>query len=284
RETAAPILNEIHFELVNIHRLINCLPNEEHTEQPTPRRKNSNHYEFDLYELSSVIKQFIIQAQVNYRKYFAADDLELLPRLLNRISSTNSLPVETTDLLTRVDNIRAKETIIKRLGLAIDSPDLDLLTQWLHDAGHLTIGTPAMAALEAYLEMLENRNAIRERIATRLLRFEAIMDEFLIGKTVRLDALSGLKIETAHGNGIKEIQLSSGEYHFLYMMVTALVSHSTGTIIAIDEPELSLHVSWQRKLIRALRDCASGAAPLFLFATHSSAIAAEFQDKWISLG
>ncbi|OAD20766.1 hypothetical protein THIOM_003509, partial [Candidatus Thiomargarita nelsonii] len=56
------------------------------------------------------------------------------------------------------------------------------------------------------------------------------------------------------------------------------------SIIAIDEPELSLHVSWQRQLIRALCDCASGALPLFLFATHSSSIGAEFQDKWVELG
>jgi ABC-type lipoprotein export system ATPase subunit len=287
REAAAPVLNGIHFELVNIHRLIGFLQNEEQLSSDKSRhraeRNGIAHYELDLFELSNLVQQFIREAQINYRKYFAADDLDFLPRLLNRFSSTNGTKVETKDLLTRLDNIRAREPVMKRLGLAIDSHDLELLTQWLRDTGNMTIGTQTQAALEAYMEMLENKNEVRERIATRLLRFEAIMDEFLIGKKVRLDAYQGLKIETTHGNEIKEIQFSSGEYHFIYMMITALVSHSFGTIIAIDEPELSLHVSWQRQLIRALQECASGASPLFLFATHSSAIGAEFQDKWVSL-
>jgi len=191
----------------------------------------------DLFELSNLVQQFIREAQINYRKYFAADDLEFLPKLLNRFSSGTK--VETKDLLTRLDNIRAREPVMKRLGLAIDNHDLELLTQWLRDAGNMTTGTQT----QAYMEMLENKNEVRERIATRLLRFEAIMDEFLIGKTIRLDAYQGLKIETTHGKKF----------------------------------------SW-RQLIRALQECAYGASPLFLFATHSSAIGAEFQDKWVSLG
>jgi len=287
RDASAKVFNEINFELVNIHRLIDFLPSEEQLLKSQSRRHvdNINHrinHENDLYELSNLVRQFILEAQVNYRKYFATDDLELLPKLLNRFSSTNGASVETKDLLNRLDNIRAQLPVMKRLGLAIDSHDLESLTQLLRSEVNLT--TDEWATLETYVQMLENQNEVRERLTTRLLRFEAIMDEFLIGKKIHLDADKGLKIETSQGNEIKEIQLSSGEYHFLYMMVTALVSHSFGTIIAIDEPELSLHVSWQRKLIRALRDCASGASPLFLFATHSSAIGAEFQDKWVSLG
>jgi predicted ATPase len=167
----------------------------------------------------------------------------------------------------------------------VDSHDLDWLSQWLRETDtRTTQNEPIQAALEAYVEMLESQNDALSRIATRLLRFEAIMDEFLIGKTVRVDAERGLKIETKPGDEIKEIQLSSGEYYFLYMMVIALVSHRFGSIIAVDEPENSLHVSWQRKLIRVLCECAFGASPLFLLATHSSAIGAEFQDKWVYLG
>jgi len=280
---AVPVLNNIHFELVNIHRLMTFWQNEEQLLSHPSTSQLSTHinYDFDLYELSNLVKQFITQAQINYRKYFVANDLELLPRLLNRFS--NGAKLEAKDLLNRLEKIRARLPVMKRLGLAIDSHELESLTQWLQ-TDNLSTAESAQPALEAYVEMLESKNEMRERIATRLLRFEAIMDEFLIGKTIRLNAEKGLKIETTEGHEIKEIQLSSGEYHLLYMMVTALVSYSFGSIIAIDEPELSLHVSWQRQLIRALCDCASGALPLFLFATHSSSIGAEFQDKWVELG
>jgi ABC-type dipeptide/oligopeptide/nickel transport system ATPase component len=63
------------------------------------------------------------------------------------------------------------------------------------------------------------------------------------------------------------------------MMVAALLCLQRGSIIAIDEPELSLHVTWQRKVVSARSRCAAGASPLFLFATHSAAIAAEHRDR-----
>jgi predicted ATPase len=126
--------------------------------------------------------------------------------------------------------------------------------------------------------MQQNRSQTRELIADRLIGFENIMDDFLVGKSVRVDGKTGLRIEAPTGN-LSEIDLSSGEYHFLYMMVTALLCFRSGSIIAIDEPELSLHVTWQRKVVSALARCASGAAPLFLFATHSTAIGAEHTDR-----
>lgn len=104
------------------------------------------------------------------------------------------------------------------------------------------------------------------------------MEEFLIDKSIIIDVNNGLSIRSRN-QVLEEDDLSSGEYHFLYMMVSALLCRRLGSIIAIDEPELSLHVSWQRKLVSALARCAAGASPLFLFATHSLAISAEHSDK-----
>ena len=44
-------------------------------------------------------------------------------------------------------------------------------------------------------------------------------------------------------------------------MVEALITRRRGTVIAIDEPEMSMHIAWQRKLIPNLLRCASNAAP-----------------------
>jgi hypothetical protein len=110
-------------------------------------------------------------------------------------------------------------------------------------------------------------------IANRLVQFENIMDEFLVGKSVKINSRDGLSIIGTSGT-LTERNLSSGEFHFLYMMVAALLCQRTGTIIAIDEPELSLHVSWQRRLVSGLSKCAAGASPLFFLATHATAISA----------
>jgi predicted ATPase len=55
-------------------------------------------------------------------------------------------------------------------------------------------------------------------------------------------------------------------------------------VIAIDEPEISMHLSWQRKLIPALLKCASSAQPQFIIATHSPDITASHPDNCEYLG
>src|SRR5262249_44580999 len=85
------------------------------------------------------------------------------------------------------------------------------------------------------------------------------------------------------GTALTERRLSSGEFHLLFLMVAALVTHRRGTVIAIDEPEMSMHIAWQRKLVPALLECASRAEPLFIFATHSPDLAASFPDAMVEL-
>jgi predicted ATPase len=121
-------------------------------------------------------------------------------------------------------------------------------------------------------------------VANRLGMFENIINRFFTDKQVNISSREGFDIITADGKSLKEEQLSSGEYHFLYLMVAALVTQRRGTVLAIDEPEMSMHIKWQRGLISALIECASDAEPQFIFATHSPDIAADYQDNMIDLG
>lgn len=229
--------------------------------------------------LANRVKSFIRDAQVNYRRFFSADDLSLLPRILERFKSS----YETTDrseLLERVKAVQSRFSLMKRFGLQTDDADVSALTNLLRDDAYQE--AHSLTLLETYVEMQESQNKARELIAERLESFENIMDEFLVGKSIRIDARNGLTITTPDAI-LEEADLSSGEYHFLYMMVSALLCHRSGSIIAIDEPELSLHVIWQRKVLSALARCAARASPLFIFATHSAAIASEHADKVYSL-
>ena len=214
-------------------------------------------------------------AQVNYRKFFAADELELLPRIIERFSQS-SKPSTRDELLARVKQVQSRFGVMKRFGLQTDDADLIALVDLL--SGPHSNDPHSLQLIEAYVEMQESRNKARELIATRLLGFEKIMDDFLAGKSIRIDARVGLQI-SSNGERLRETELSSGEYHFLFMMVAALLCQRSGSIIAIDEPELSLHVTWQRKIVSALAKCAAGASPVFLFATHSAAISAEHADR-----
>ena len=75
--------------------------------------------------------------------------------------------------------------------------------------------------------------------------------------------------------------LSSGEKQILILLTQALLSEKTPVVYVADEPELSLHVDWQEKLLGALTQLAGRCQ--FIVATHSPDIASGFGDKIIDL-
>ncbi|KKJ05393.1 AAA family ATPase [Burkholderia gladioli] len=74
--------------------------------------------------------------------------------------------------------------------------------------------------------------------------------------------------------------LSAGEKQMLsFICYNAFYKNS---IIFIDEPELSLHVDWQRKLYSILESQESGNQ--FIFATHSPFIYGKYPEKEVTIG
>ncbi|MHA2708703.1 AAA family ATPase [Vibrio owensii] len=285
RATALPILSKVSFEKLDIHRSIalrekDISIHEEHFRHRngklSPKQRSAS-------LLSGKVKRFVREAQVDYKKYFISEGPELFPKIIKRLANLNANTVTVSELIQRLGQIKASEVDMARFGLSINMSDIDQLTNLLQDESDLGQNSAGIAALEAYVETLESKHAERCLIYKRLTNFENLIGNFFTNKRVEIDHEKGLTIYTNNGDEIDELMLSSGEYHLLYMMVTALVSTRTGTAIAIDEPELSLHITWQRKLVNALISCSSGASPLFIFATHSSAIAAEYEDKWTML-
>lgn len=220
------------------------------------------------------VREFIRDAQINHRRFFQEEGSGFLPKLLARIQNAETAP-SNTELLWRVNNIQERASKVRRFGLNINGEDVNILESLISERNDYS--SSQLALLETYVETQEIYQDARDLIAGRLLEFESIMREFLIGKEIVIDPRVGLAINSPSGE-ITENDLSSGEYHFLYMMVSALLCKRTGSVIAIDEPELSLHVQWQRKLINALTRCASGASPVFVFATHSLALSASHAD------
>ena len=74
--------------------------------------------------------------------------------------------------------------------------------------------------------------------------------------------------------------LSAGEKQLLsFICYNAFYKN---TVVFIDEPELSLHVDWQRQLYPILQSQKSGNQ--FIFATHSPFIYGKYPDKEVSIG
>ena len=76
-------------------------------------------------------------------------------------------------------------------------------------------------------------------------------------------------------------ELSSGEKQLVIILGEALLQKQSPSIYIADEPELSLHVSWQEKLTTNLRQVNPNAQ--VIFATHSPDIVGGFQDRVFDL-
>ncbi|NLV52517.1 MAG: ATP-binding protein [Bacteroidales bacterium] len=76
---------------------------------------------------------------------------------------------------------------------------------------------------------------------------------------------------------ITPYQLSSGEKQMLAILLTVLVENREPFALLMDEPEISLHIDWQQRLIHLIRKINPNAQ--IILSTHSPAL---IMDGWMS--
>ena len=80
------------------------------------------------------------------------------------------------------------------------------------------------------------------------------------------------------GDTLHPYQLSSGEKQMLVILLTVLVQDNRHGVLFMDEPEISLHVEWQQRLVSIIR----GLNPniQIILTTHSPAV---IMDGWMDV-
>ena len=131
----------------------------------------------------------------------------------------------------------------------------------------LSAWTPFLEDLERFV------NAVNRRFKRKHLIFSPRR-----GLTVVLDDKPVLP---APREGVPTIQLemlSSGEQHLVVLLHRLIFGSPKGSLFLVDEPELSLHVAWQRELASDLADIAAHKESRYLIATHSPSVIAGHLD------
>ena len=78
------------------------------------------------------------------------------------------------------------------------------------------------------------------------------------------------------GDTLYPYQLSSGEKQLLVILLTVLVQDNQSGVLFMDEPEVSLHVEWQQRLINLIRELNPNVQ--IVLTTHSPAM---IMDGWL---
>ena len=109
-----------------------------------------------------------------------------------------------------------------------------------------------------------------QELAHEKAHFQDIIDDLFIdtGKTIRRD-YNEICFDS-YGEIISPYKLSSGEKQILIILLTVLVQDKKPFVLFMDEPEISLHVEWQQKLLDLLLDLNPNAQ--IILTTHSPAV------------
>ena len=117
---------------------------------------------------------------------------------------------------------------------------------------------------------------IEQAMASRNTLQKLISNMFRGNKEIQFTDKS-IEVQIPSGDKIGLASLSSGEKHLLRILVqTLLVEESS---IMIDEPEISLHIDWQKDLIQSMRALNPNAQ--LILATHSPEIMGAISDDKI---
>jgi ABC-type cobalamin/Fe3+-siderophores transport system ATPase subunit len=162
-----------------------------------------------------------------------------------------------------------------RAGLLDAGDVLTLPDRELDDSERRVLGT--------YMDDVEKKLNVLEDLADKLELFLSIVNGKFRRKTLTVDREHGFRILIPDGGHLELASLSSGEQQEIVLAYGLLFREKPGTLILLDEPELSLHVSWQLDLIPDLLKIAELTDLHFLVATHSPQVIGERWDLTVEL-
>jgi ABC-type hemin transport system ATPase subunit len=137
--------------------------------------------------------------------------------------------------------------------------------------------------LSVYAQDTKQKLDFLSRLQSRIELFVELIQERFSAKRVRVSKDSGFAISNVERK-VPLDKLSSGEQHQLVLFFELLFELKENALILIDEPELSLHVAWQKKFISDLQRIIALNQFDVILATHSPQLIGRWTDLVVELG
>ena len=109
-----------------------------------------------------------------------------------------------------------------------------------------------------------------QQLSQKKKRFQDIVDELFADTGKRIVRTENEICFTQIGEQLRPYQLSSGEKQMLIILLTVLVEDDQPYVLFMDEPEVSLHIEWQKRLIDLI--CELNPNVQIILTTHSPAV------------
>lgn len=139
--------------------------------------------------------------------------------------------------------------------------------------------------LRYYIDESEKKLSVYDKPLKELSLFtELVNKKRMVNKRLRVNRRSGISFES--NSGVRYIpleKLSSGEQHEIVLLHDFIFNLPDGSLLLVDEPEISLHVAWQHEFMNDLQRIAKQKNLIVIIATHSPQIIGERWDECYDL-
>jgi len=178
----------------------------------------------------------------------------------------------SADLRSKLDQLEAKRARLQDAGLLDKQQDSRFqVPEELQETQRV---------LTVYAKDVEQKLSVFDDIATKIDLLKEIVNSRFTFKRMAIDKEKGFIFNTQEGQPLSPTHLSSGEQHMLVLFSELLFRVEPNSLVMIDEPEISLHVSWQQQFLRDVQRVTELASFDVLIATHSPQI---IHDRWDDL-
>lgn len=217
-------------------------------------------------ELSELIKEYGVKSALVSQKL----DTSFPVRLLAKKNSIDDLPANIiTEELIKLQTKRKELSNFELLSSDSSLPELEVSSE---------IKPEDQKVLTLYINDTKEKLAPYNEIYKRIELFDKILNtKRLSYKRIKFNAKKGFFFETDIGDPLNLTQLSSGEQHQIVLLYELIFKANENVLVLIDEPELSLHVAWQKEFLNDLTKIIEIQNMPIVIATHSPQI---IDSKW----
>lgn len=186
------------------------------------------------------------------------------------------------ELLSELKALKEKREQLNQTGILLE---LDTNLDIDQDLPEETKNADFLAAvLSIYVEDTKKKLEVFDELSDKIEKLKNIINERFSHKEMNIDKNRGFVFTTDTGEIIFPESLSSGEQHELVIFYQMLFEIPEGSLVLIDEPELSFHIEWQLKFLDDILAIADLSGFDVLVATHSENIINRHWDLTFDLG
>jgi predicted ATP-binding protein involved in virulence len=196
--------------------------------------------------------------------------------------------LQSEEIVEKLQKLSVKRNQLTKKGILSDDNSSNLIPANEITIDDIVDNQHLKQFLNFYLDDNETKLDVFDELLEKINTFERIIKGYFVNKKIHVSKKDGYVIELTKGKlkgmPIPLESLSSGEQHFLVLFFELIFSSDKNFIVLVDEPEISLHISWQVNMVEALIEVAELSNTYFVLATHSPSILRNHKDKVLPVG